>query len=143
MTGIFTDEGITGTQAKKATRTLKNDRAVQKEKIDHILTKSVSRFARNTVDCLNYVRELKAIGIGIIFEKENINTLLVENEMLLRYPLLLLFHMSKRNRHVYNKKVFGFLSEDIADRFDEILRQHPAKIAYKAVMRSLCGVALY
>ena len=40
-----------------------------------IITKSISRFARNTLDCLNYVRELKDLGIGIIFEKENINTL--------------------------------------------------------------------
>ena len=39
-----------------------------------IITKSISRFARNTLDCLNYVRELKDLGIGIIFEKENINT---------------------------------------------------------------------
>lgn len=43
-------------------------------KIDKIITKSISRFARNTLDCLNYVRELKDLGIGIIFEKENINT---------------------------------------------------------------------
>lgn len=44
-------------------------------KIDMIITKSISRFARNTLDCLNYVRELKDLEIGIIFEKENINTL--------------------------------------------------------------------
>ena len=83
MAGIFADEGITGTQAKKRPEFLKMIELCRKKKIDLILTKSVSRFARNTVDCLNYVRELKAIGIGIIFEKENINTLLVENEMLL------------------------------------------------------------
>ncbi|MCH5197112.1 MAG: recombinase family protein, partial [Oscillospiraceae bacterium] len=83
MAGIFADEGITGTQAKKRPQFLKMIELCRRKKIDLILTKSVSRFARNTVDCLNYVRELKAIGIGIIFEKENINTLLVENEMLL------------------------------------------------------------
>lgn len=43
-------------------------------KIDRIIRKSISRFARNTLDCLNYVRELKELGIGIIFEKENIDT---------------------------------------------------------------------
>ena len=48
-----------------------------------IITKSISRFARNTLDCLNYVRELKDLGIGIIFEKENINTLDVKGEVLL------------------------------------------------------------
>lgn len=53
------------------------------EKIDMIITKSISRFARNTLDCLNYVRELKDLGIGIIFEKENINTLDAKGEVLL------------------------------------------------------------
>ena len=48
-----------------------------------IITKSISRFARNTLDCLNYVRELKGLGIGIIFEKENINTLDAKGEVLL------------------------------------------------------------
>ena len=48
-----------------------------------IITKSISRFARNTLDCLNYVRELKDLGIGIIFEKENINTLDAKGEVLL------------------------------------------------------------
>ncbi len=52
-------------------------------KIDMIITKSISRFARNTLDCLNYVRELKDLEIGIIFEKENINTLDAKGEVLL------------------------------------------------------------
>jgi len=52
-------------------------------KIDMIITKSISRFARNTLDCLNYVRELKELGVGIIFEKENINTLDAKGEVLL------------------------------------------------------------
>ena len=52
-------------------------------KIDMIITKSISRFARNTLDCLNYVRELKDLGIGIIFEKENINILDAKGEVLL------------------------------------------------------------
>ena len=48
-----------------------------------ILTKSLSRFARNTVDCLNTVRMLKAKGIGVIFEKENLNTLTEYSEFLI------------------------------------------------------------
>ena len=44
-------------------------------KIDMIITKSISRFARNTLDTLNYVRTLKELGIGVVFEKENIDTL--------------------------------------------------------------------
>ncbi len=52
-------------------------------KLDMIITKSISRFARNTLDCLNYVRSLKELGIGVIFEKENINTLDSKGEVLL------------------------------------------------------------
>ena len=51
--------------------------------IDLILTKSISRFARNTVDCLEYVRQLKDLGIGVIFEKENINTLTITSEFMI------------------------------------------------------------
>ena len=55
----------------------------QNGEIDMILTKSISRFARNTVDTLNYVRMLKAKNIAIFFEKENINTLDMNGELLL------------------------------------------------------------
>ena len=83
MAGIFADEGITGTQAKKRPEFLKMIQKCRQRKIDLILTKSLSRFARNTVDSLNYIRELKALGIAIIFEKENINTLETDTEMML------------------------------------------------------------
>ena len=82
LAGIFADEGISGTQAKKRPEFLKMIKLCQQRKIDLILTKSLSRFARNTVDSLNYIRELKALGIAVIFEKENINTLTAESEML-------------------------------------------------------------
>ena len=83
MAGIFADEGITGTQAKKRPEFLKMIQKCRQRKIDVILTKSLSRFARNTVDSLNYIRELKALGIAVIFEKENINTLETDTEMML------------------------------------------------------------
>lgn len=83
LTGIFADEGISGLNAKKRLQFLKMIRLCRKQKIDLILTKSISRFARNTVDCLNYVRILKGLNIGVIFEKENINTLTSENEILI------------------------------------------------------------
>ncbi len=83
MAGIFADEGITGTQAKKRPEFLKMIKLCRQRKIDLILTKSLSRFARNTVDSLNYIRELKALGIAVIFEKENINTLETDTEMML------------------------------------------------------------
>ena len=83
MAGIFADEGITGTQAKKRPEFLKMIRLCRQRKIDIILTKSLSRFARNTVDSLKYIRELKALGIAIVFEKENLNTLETDTEMML------------------------------------------------------------
>ena len=83
MAGIFADEGITGTQAKKRPEFLKMIRLCRQRKIDIILTKSLSRFARNTVDSLKYIRELKELRIAVISEKENINTLTAESEMLI------------------------------------------------------------
>ncbi len=83
LAGIFADEGISGTQAKKRPEFLKMIRLCRQRKIDLILTKSLSRFARNTVDSLKYIRELKALGIAIIFEKENINTLETDTEMMI------------------------------------------------------------
>ena len=83
MAGIFADEGITGTSATKRPEFLRMIRKCKQKKIDLILVKSISRFARNTVDCLNYIRSLRALGIAVIFEKENINTLESDSEMLI------------------------------------------------------------
>lgn len=83
MAGIFADEGITGTSARKRPEFLRMIRQCKQGKIDIVLTKSVSRFARNTVDCLNYVRALKELGIAVIFEKENMNTLEIDSEILI------------------------------------------------------------
>lgn len=74
MAGIFADEGITGTSTKKRDDFNRMIRRCKAKKIDLILTKSISRFARNTLDTINYTRMLRAMGIGVIFEKENINT---------------------------------------------------------------------
>ena len=83
MAGIYADEGITGTVAKKRPDFMRMIEDCRKGKIDIIITKSVSRFSRNNLDCLLYVRELKEMGIPIIFEKEGINTLQVSSELLL------------------------------------------------------------
>jgi len=81
--GIYADEGITGTNTKKRDEFNRMIADCRAHKIDRIITKSISRFARNTLDCLNYVRELKELGIGVIFEKENIDTLDAKGEVLL------------------------------------------------------------
>ena len=83
MAGIYADEGITGTSARKRPEFLRMIRQCKQGKIDIVLTKSISRFARNTVDCLNYVRALKELGIAVIFEKENMNTLEIDSEILI------------------------------------------------------------
>lgn len=83
MAGIFADEGITGTSTKKRDDFNRMIRRCKAKKIDLILTKSISRFARNTLDTINYTRMLRAMGIGIYFEKENINTLGMDSEMLI------------------------------------------------------------
>lgn len=83
MAGVFADEGITGTSLKKRKEFNKMIAACKRGRIDMIITKSLSRFARNTVDYLETVRMLKANGIGVIFEKENINTLTESSEFLI------------------------------------------------------------
>lgn len=83
LVSVFADEGISGTQMKKRTQFNRMIRMCRNKKIDLILCKSISRFARNTVDCLESVRELKSLGIGVIFEKENINTLTMSSEFMI------------------------------------------------------------
>ena len=75
MAGIYADEGISGTNTKKREQFNRMIEDCKDRKIDMIITKSISRFARNTLDTLTNVRQLKELGIGVIFEKENINTL--------------------------------------------------------------------
>lgn len=83
LVDIYADEGISGTNTKKRDEFNRMIDDCRLGYIDIVVTKSISRFARNTLDCLNYVRELKEKGICIIFEKENINTLDAKGEVLL------------------------------------------------------------
>lgn len=81
--GLYADEGISGTRADKRPEFNNMIKACLAGKIDYIITKSVSRFARNTVDCLDYVRMLRARGIGVFFEEQNIDTLKSDSELYL------------------------------------------------------------
>lgn len=85
LVGIYADEGITGTRADKRDKFMKLMRDCQKGKVDYILTKSTSRFARNTVDSLTWIRKLRAIGIGVYFEEQNLDSSKVENETLIGF----------------------------------------------------------
>ena len=82
LAGIYADEGISGTNTKKREDFKRMIADCEAGKVDLVITKSISRFARNTQDCLMYSRKLKNLGIGIIFEKENINTLDSTGELL-------------------------------------------------------------
>ena len=83
LTGIYADEGISGTKKQKRDGFLNLIQDCNEGKIDLILTKSISRFARNTVDLLITIRSLKSKNIAVYFEKENINTLDNTGEILI------------------------------------------------------------
>ena len=83
LVDIYADEGITGTCEDKRDEFKRLMTDCRRGKIDRIYVKSISRFARNTKDCLKNIRELKELGITIFFEKENIDTAQVSDEMMI------------------------------------------------------------
>ncbi len=78
---IFADEGISGTSTKKRKDFNRMIAAAKSGAFDFIITKEVSRFARNTLDTLQYTRELKRLGIGVLFMNDNINTMDADAEL--------------------------------------------------------------
>lgn len=83
LVDIFADEGLTGTKCENRDEFQRMIRMCELKQIDLIVTKSISRFARNTKDALAYVRKLRLLGVGVLFEKEGISTLSMGDEMLL------------------------------------------------------------
>lgn len=81
--GVYADEGISGTSTEARTRFNQMIADCEAGKIDIILTKSISRFARNTVDLLSTVRHLREIGVEVRFERERINTFTADGEVML------------------------------------------------------------
>lgn len=75
LAGIFADEGLSGTDTRKRSEFNRMIGEGIVGKINMVITKSISRFARNTLDCLKYIRQLKDRNIPVFFEKENINTM--------------------------------------------------------------------
>ena len=82
LAGIYADEGLSGTGTAKRTEFKRLIEDCMAGRVQIVITKSISRFARNTLDCLQYIRKLKAKGIGILFEKENILTTDSKGEVL-------------------------------------------------------------
>lgn len=83
LAGIYADDGISGTNTKKREEFNRMIDECMAGSIDMVITKSISRFARNTLDCLKYIRQLKDKNIAVYFEKENINTMDSKGEIML------------------------------------------------------------
>ncbi|WP_088225594.1 recombinase family protein [Desulfosporosinus sp. FKB] len=83
LAGVYSDNALSGKDAAKRPEFMRMVQDADNKKFDLIITKSISRFARNTQDCLETVRKLKLLGIAVQFEKEQINTLTSESELLL------------------------------------------------------------
>ena len=96
--GVYADEGISATSTKNREQFNAMIEDCKAGKIDMIFTKSISRFARNTLDCLKYIRLLKEINIPVFFEKESINTMDAKGEISL--PRLI-----KSSKQKYSRKV--------------------------------------
>ena len=152
LAGICADEGISGTNTKKREQFYKMIEDCKAGKIDIIITKSISRFARNTLDTLNYVRQLKDLGIGVIFEKENINTLDSKGEVLLTILSSLAQDESRsisenstwgiRRRFEQGKlfiNVTKFLGYDKDEEGDLVINEKQAKIVKRIYTEYLYG----
>lgn len=83
LAGIYADDGISGTSTKNREEFNRLIQDCMANKVDRVITKSISRFARNTLDCLKYIRQLKDKNIPVFFEKENIDTLDSKGEIML------------------------------------------------------------
>ena len=83
LVDIYADEGISGTSVKKRKEFLRMMQDCEAGKVDYIMAKSISRFARNTVECLSYVRHLQSIGVQLYFEKEGLDTATAVSELIL------------------------------------------------------------
>lgn len=99
--GVFVDDGLTGTRSDRPGLEDLLDHC-RRKKIDLVLTKSISRFARNTVDLLAIIRELKELGIAVFFEREKINTLTADGELML--TLLASFAQEESRSMSLNKR---------------------------------------
>lgn len=83
LVDVYADKGISGTSVKKRTEFLRMMKDCEDGKVDYVMTKSISRFARNTVECLSYVRHLQSMGVQLYFEKEGLDTATAVSELIL------------------------------------------------------------
>lgn len=122
LVGIFADEGITGVMAKKRDEFLKLINLCRDGKVDVIITKSISRFSRNVADTIKYVRELKALNVAVIFEKENVDTSKMTSEMILdMYGTFAQAESESISDNVRMGKRFGYKSGKVPMQYGQIL----------------------
>lgn len=105
LVDVYADEGISGTDAKKRTEFMRMIADCEAGLIDMVIVKSVSRFARNTQDCLFYSRKLKELNIPVFFETESINTLESTGEVLFT---ILSSLAQDESRHISENTTWGF-----------------------------------
>ncbi len=150
--GLYADEGITGTNTKNRAEFNRMIDDCLAGRIDFVITKSISRFARNTLDCLRYVRMLKDKGVAVFFEKENIDTMDSKGEVLLtilsslaqdesrsisensRWGILRRFQQGKVR--VNHKKFLGF---DKDENGELIINEQEAAIVRRIFAEYLAG----
>ncbi|MBP3802514.1 MAG: recombinase family protein [Oribacterium sp.] len=132
LAGIYADRGLSGTQAERRPEFLRMVRDCEDGKIDAVICKSVSRFSRNTVDAVNYMKHLRSLDIRLIFEKEGIDTDSEYSEMLL--TVLAAFAQEESHSHSENVKwgkrkrlekghellvpVYGYRKNDEGDNYE-------------------------
>ena len=83
LVDIYADEGITGTEMQKRDEFKRMLKDAKNRKLDRVLVKSVTRFARNSLECIEAVRELKACGVSVFFENDNLDTEQMNSEIIL------------------------------------------------------------
>lgn len=154
FTGLYYDEGITGTKKELRADLLRMLEDCREGKIDFILTKSISRFSRNKIDCLSMVRELLSLGIGIYFEKENINTKTMNDEFLLT---ILSSIAEAESQSISSNEKWGVIKRMQAGTFKQgmapygydtkdgtlVINEEQAKVVRFIFKRTLAGVGSY
>jgi len=138
LVDIYADEGISGTSLKRRDSFIRMINDCRAGKIDLIVTKSVSRFARNVLDCIGYVRELAQLKVGILFETENIYTLNSNSEMSLSFISTLAQEESHNKSEIMNASIEmrfrrgifltpPLLGYDVDDNGNLVINQEEAK----------------
>ena len=95
---VYVDQGITGTQAQKRPEFLRMMEDAKKGKFDLIITREVSRFARNTVDALSYTRQMKAMGVDVLFINDGMDNLDVQSTLYNKSIKMIQLNHSERKR---------------------------------------------